>query len=110
MSGSGGGGGSSGDGGAKSDCASLIKITTVNSAIPKVVRKLSVNDQLIILLDKAGSGRVEAWTRSGDLAGSITFSGVSALRKCIEEGWTFIAIVREITGGAVTVEVRHGSH
>lgn len=110
MSGSGGGGGGGGGGTPVSDCASLNKVTTLNSAIPKVVRALSVNDRLIVTLDPGGTGRVDARLPSGDLAGSLTFSGVGALRKCLEEGWQFVARVREITGGDVTVEVRHAAH
>ena len=110
MSGGSGGGGGGGGAPPVSDCASLDKVTTLNSAIPKVVRTLSLGDRLLVALDPSGSGRVEARTPKGDLAGSITFTGISALRKCLEEGWQFVAIVRAITGGDVTVEVRHAAH
>ncbi len=106
MSGSGGGGGSGGGPATVSDCAKLTKMTTLNSAIPKVVKTLRADDVLAIGLDSGGSGRVEVRTKQGDLAGSITYSGVSALRKCIEEGWQFIAVIRSVKGGDVTVEIR----
>lgn len=109
MSGSGGGGASGGEITAVSECAKLAKVTTLNSAIPKVVKTLRPDDVLLVDLDSRGSGRVEARTQHGDLAGSITYSGVSALRKCIEEGWRFVAIVRSVTGGDITVEVRPSS-
>ena len=109
MSGSGGGGGPAYDA-PVSNCASLSKVTTLNSPVPSVVSTLSVNDELLVRVDPAGSSRVEAHTRAGAVAGSITFSGIGALIKCIEDGWEFIAIVQKIAGGDVTLEVRIGPH
>lgn len=109
MSGSGGGGGASGGGPQSSDCAGLIKVTTLNSAVPKVVRTLKAGDRLTVTLDPGGSGRVEARTRQGDLAGSITYNGVSSLKKCLEEKWMYVATVQAVSGGDVSIEIRHGT-
>jgi hypothetical protein len=109
MSGSGGGGGGGGNEGPNVDCTSFTKVTTINSAIPKVVKTLRVTDQLLVLLNQA-RGRIEVQTRNGDLAGSITFAGVSKLQKCLEARYQYVAIVKSVDGGDITVEIRSGTH
>lgn len=106
MSGSGGGGGTGGT--PVSDCASIIRQTTLNSPNPNVLKQLKPKDHLLVALGPEGD-RIEAQNQQGDVAGSITFTGVSALKRCLEEGWSFFAIVLSIDGGDCRIEVRPGT-
>jgi len=45
-------------------------------------------------------------TESGELAGSLTTSKLLRLLECIEEGFSYVAEIKKISGGDVQVEVR----
>ena len=106
MSGSGssyGGGGWSGDDECV-DCASLFETTIINSPDPDVISKLTVNDNLAVTLDAKRILKVV--TDSNEIAGSITSARMLQIIDCIEQGFSYIAIVKSISGGRVEIEIR----
>lgn len=104
MSGSGGGGG--GGGIPTTDCASLVQRTALNSPDPAVLATLKVKDVLGVRFRGAEQTIVGAFTRDGRLAGTITYTGVTRLAKCLADGFKYVALVLEIDGGDCRVEIR----
>jgi hypothetical protein len=104
-----GGGGGVGGGGPPStpkiDCSRLIFRTTLNSPKPAVVRNLK-KDQVLEVEAKGPRGPVVVKTRAGEEAGSITSDQLLSLLECIAEGFSYVAVVRSISGGQVDVEIR----
>lgn len=87
----------------------LIFRTTLNSPKPAVVKKLKKDDVLEVEA-KAPRGPVIAKTATGEEAGSITSDLLLRLLECIAEGFSYVAIVRSISGGQVDVEIRPRSN
>lgn len=104
MSGSGGGGGTPDT--QQSDCASLLIRTSLNSPVPRVLKKLKTGDALIVRLRPPEQRVVEAITPDGDTAGSITHASVATLARCLRDGFEFVAIVKHIDDGDCRVEIR----
>lgn len=107
MSGSGGGGGGGGGPSPPSgiDCLRLVIRTTLNSPNPAVVKKLKKND--VLTIDVQGPrGPVAALDGTGQTAGTITAQELLDLIKCIDDGFEYVAIVRDVSGGKVDVEIR----
>lgn len=105
MSGHGGGG----DGGATNgttDCASLIFSTTLNSPNPDVISGLEIDQVLKVRRPDPTERRILAVTEDGQTAGSITHGKQADLLRCLEEGRSFVAIVKNVAGGACEVQVR----
>jgi len=107
MSGSGGGYGGGG-GGEQPSCDTLVIRTSLSSPKPAVVGKLREKEVLKIVQEGA-TGPVVAKTADGKTAGSITSGQLLRLMQCIDEGYTYVAIVKAIDKGKVDVEVRPGS-
>jgi hypothetical protein len=105
MSGGGGGGGGGPSPPSGIDCARLVIRTPLNSPNQSVVAKLKKNDQLSIEVQGA-RGPVVAKDSSGQIAGSITAQSLLDLIRCINDGYEYIAIVRDVSGGKVDVEIR----
>ena len=106
MSGSGGGGGGGGGIG-KKDCSSLFIKTYLNSPKPSVLNTLKKGDVLQVELAGTGARRiVQASTKKGAVAGSITGADLADLIACINEGYDFVAIVESVSGGSCEVTVR----
>ncbi len=106
MSGSGngnGGGGWSGPDDAV-DCANFFERTVINSPNPAVLKTLKVGDVLQVTVD--AKRVVKVVTDSGDVAGSVTSARMLQLINCIEDGFTYVAIVKSIDGGRASVEIR----
>lgn len=108
MSGSGGGSGSgSGSGGARfTDCLDIMAQTVLNSPVPEVIGDLKKGDILSISISMEGERRRVLATKSGLIAGSITFGQLATLINCIEDGYEFVAIIISISGGSCIVEIR----
>jgi hypothetical protein len=110
MSGGGGGGGDGGfgppDGG--TDCQRLRFIATLQSPQAQAVAAISVGELLDVVLD-AGSGStppiVEVRRTDGTTVGAL-IEHLTELLRCLREGVTYIAEVRDISGGSVRVQVR----
>lgn len=104
MSGSGGGGGGGGGGTPTTNCASISAKVTLNSPDPKVIKTLKVGDELEVQLH--GSA-VVAVAASGHIAGSITFPGVAAFKKCLEQGHSYVATVVALHIGNCEVQIQY---
>lgn len=112
MSGSGGGiisnsGGGSAFGGIGSgdsfNCA-LVNIQTVlNSPDPAVLSELTPGTELMIEL--RGQSLV-AVDRKGRIAGSVTPPELPKLIACLEDGYSYVAIVEKVAGGRCVVIIR----
>jgi hypothetical protein len=83
-----------------------VRSAPLNSPQPGVADKLSVNDRLYVYLDKS-SGRaiLQVRDRTGRVAGSLTFLGHLALIECIEQGYSYEAVVMVISGGAIQLRI-----
>jgi hypothetical protein len=89
------------------DCAGLIERTLINSAVPAVVAGLKVTDVLQVTLSSIGGAQIlQAITSTGAIAGSLTPPRLPQIIECIGNGFVFVAVVLEINGGAVKVEIR----
>jgi ribosomal protein S1 len=88
-------------------CAKLNVKTTLNSPVPKVLSTLKKDDVLDVSL-QGKKGPLVAVTAGGDVAGSITSSQLAKLIECIQDGYTFVAVVLRVDKGMCEVEVRPG--
>lgn len=102
--GSKGGGGTGGDGGASDKCE-IYETVALNSPDEDVVSGLSAGGRLAVVLLKSPR-RVVVQNSHGQTAGSITSPRLVDLIECIESGRTYDAIVDEMTGGRVTVNIQ----
>lgn len=108
MSGAGGGGGGGGGGFSPpsgTDCQLLVLRTTLNSPDHSVVSTLKKGSELDIEVT-GKRGPVVVKDSLGNIAGSITSQQLLDLIKCIDDGNIYVAIVRDISGGKVDVEIR----
>ena len=110
MSGPGGGGLSgSGDvpGPGGFDCALVSERTILNSPDPAVLAGLKVDDVLTVtLLDRSGRRLLAAVAADGRTAGSLTLPLLPRLLECMDQGFQYVAIVVEISGGRCIVHIR----
>jgi hypothetical protein len=104
MSGMGGGGG--GGGTPIATCASISLKVTLNSPNAKVIRTLKKDDELSIQLKGTS---VVAVTDAGEIAGAITFAGITEFKKCLEQGHEYIAIVVQVHQGNCEVLIQYNS-
>ncbi|WP_414828938.1 hypothetical protein [Alteromonas sp. H39] len=102
-SGSGGGFGSGGTGGSF-DCSTLAFETHINSPLPAEIAKLSVGDILHIDLSNMNGIQVVRVTYQGNVVGGLVDQNIR-MKQCLEQGFSFNAIVRSISGAAVKVFV-----
>jgi hypothetical protein len=92
-----------GDGGA---CANYHEQTVIASPRGAVVRTLSANEVLRLRLTDPERPPVRAETQNGELVGTVMPPTLSKLVTCMRAGHRYEAQVLEISGGAVTVEIR----
>lgn len=110
MSGSGGGAGGGGFGPSDpgTDCQRLRFSATLQSPQPQAVAALSVGELLDVVL-APGVGTtppvVEVRRADGTIVGAL-IEHLTELLRCLREGFTYVAEVRDITGGSVRVHVR----
>lgn len=99
-----GGPGGTGDG---DSCARLTFSAVISSPEPDVVATL-VRAQLlnVVATERGGVRLVELQTTDGRLAGTLT-SSLPELLRCIGDGYTYVAEVLSIDGGAGRVQVRN---
>ena len=101
-----GSGGGSGSGGI-SECAKLIERTFVNSPAPTAVAALHVGDVLQVALQNvSGVQTLRALDSSRATVGSLTPTRLPQIIECIEGGFEYVAVVQEISGARVKVEIR----
>lgn len=98
--------GSSGTGGAVDppvlNCGTISFTTDLNSPQEQAIEGLMVGDKLPVEVDE---GRVVV-KRNGKILGSINWSSISKLIECIESGYTYVAVIRDIKGGFVKILVK----
>lgn len=101
-------GGATGSGTGDGDsCARLTFPAVVSSPEPQVVSTL-VSTQLLNVVpsERNGVPLVELRTTDGRLAGTLT-SSLPELLRCIDAGYSYVAEVVSVDGGAVHVQVRN---
>jgi hypothetical protein len=83
-----------------------VQTVPLNSPQPAIVASLNVNERLFVILD-SGSGRriLQVRTSNGDIAGSLTFLGHLSMMECIEQGYSYEAIVLAISGGNIQLRI-----
>ena len=104
MSGSGGGGWAEEP--FSGDCSELSQLTTLNSPQREVLESLNPRDLLEICLKRGERGVIVEARKAGQLAGTITFTRIQDLVECIESGYSYLAEVLDVRGGACKVRVR----
>jgi hypothetical protein len=95
-----------GEGGGELDRCMFTEITTLSSPNAQVVVTLTVGQVLSVVHQAVPNTRVVAMTDANQIAGSITSAKLLLIIECIGEGRQYIAIVKDIVGGRVTVEIR----
>lgn len=101
MSGSGGGGG--GPGRPVLDCGTISFSTDINSPQAAAITGLKVNDKLKVVLNQNRIEVVRQDTRV--TVGSLNWSSITRLIECIEQGFEYVAVIRNIQGGLIQVHV-----
>jgi|GEM_PF-1642705 len=103
MSGSGGGSWSVPVG---DTCDRLTSDTALTSPSREVTSQLQPGSLLEIEIDNTAATPVVRAMFQGQVAGSITSSIIQKLVECVESGYTYIAEVTSVQGGACRVRVR----
>ncbi len=103
MSGGGSIGGSGGGGREPISCETLFVKTALNSPNPEVL--LQLREGAVLSIEVRGRLLV-AVTASGEIAGSITSTMMAKILECIKQGYSYVAIVKKISGGHCDVEIR----
>lgn len=89
------------------DCASIFEKTILNSPKPDVISKIKVGDVLTLELKQFDDRKsLVAVTNDQEVAGSITSATLSKIKSCMDQGFSYIAIVDSIEGGRCTVLLR----
>ncbi len=102
MSGSGGGGSFS----APFDtCESLVINTQLSSPKPDVIKRIQINDKLVISTQASGGTTVIVALHEGEIAGGLASPETGRLRTCLEGGTQYVAKVTAINDGQVRVQV-----
>lgn len=100
-SGSGGGGGVYDD----APCDRLRFEAQITSPQGPVVATISVGDALEIMTATMQNVLVVQVLKNGQIAGGLAGPDASRLRNCMEQGYTYRAIVVSVNGGQVRVRV-----
>ncbi len=103
-SGSGGGFGSGGAGSGSFDCSTLAFETHINSPVPAEIAKLSIGETLHIDLSTMNGIQVVRVTNQGYVVGGLVDQNIR-IKQCLEQGFSFNAVVRSISGAAVKLFV-----
>ena len=103
-----GGGGGGGDG--PFDCSSLVVLTTLNSPVAAVVKRLKVGDKLQVEIERGATGRdlLIAKTREGEKAGSITPPQLVTIINCMNRGHAYVVAVLSVVGGEIKIRLESG--
>lgn len=106
MSGPSGGGGGDGPGPEiqEIDCTRISERTVLNSPDPEVVSSLTKGDVLDVKVQNGMS--LVAVTEDGEIAGALTPPLLPRIVECIEEGFEYVAIVLNVSGGECRVHIK----
>lgn len=94
-----GGGGSSGE-----SCRELRLQRNLEGPVPGVADLLQVNDELDVELRDGPPRVVVLIDREGREAGAI--APIGRLIQCLQDGVSFVAVVTQVRGAAIWLEVR----
>ena len=102
MSGSGGGsGGPSFE--PVMDCDSISFNTDINSPQEQAIGSLQVQDRLDVML--SNNTVVVVRQDTGDTLGSVNWSSIVRLIECMQDGFKYVAVVRDIQDGLIKVHI-----
>lgn len=103
-----GGGGGAGDGGGgdNADQCAIAQRAPLNSPVPAVVATLTVGRELDVVLTSPGGRAVLEVRQDGAVAGALTHRGHLTLIRCIENGWSYKAVVTNVSGGLVELRIQ----
>lgn len=87
-------------------CDSIFEKTILNSPQAAVLAKLKKGDVLKILIHETDGRKSLVAVFNGEIAGSITSASLSTIKNCMDQGYTYIAIVDSVDGGRCTVLIR----
>lgn len=100
-----GGAGSGGGGGA--DPCDMVQTAPLNSPQQAVVSTLSIGDRLDVVLTGSPPRQIlEVHAHTGRVAGSLTHRGHLQIIECINQGYSYEAIITALSGAFVTVRVQ----
>ena len=74
-----------------------VRTVPLNSPQPAVAATLGVNERLFVFL--------QVRTSTGAIAGSLTFLGHLSMMECIEQGYSYEAVVLTISGGNIQLRI-----
>lgn len=86
-------------------CDELTFEADLASPKEEAVSQLAEGDILDVLLERVGEAPIVNVRVNGDLVGSLV-SHLPELIRCLQEGNDFVAEIKEIDDGKVSVEVR----
>jgi hypothetical protein len=86
------------------DCSLTTIRTQLFSPDPKVLKKITVGDNLNIQLANPSGPCVALY--KGNIAGTIISKDLMQLINCIKKGFQFIAVVRSLSGGSCAVTIK----
>jgi hypothetical protein len=87
-------------------CERLKQETAVQSPNPDVIARLSVRDELDVSLGVQGQAKTIFVRAGADIAGTLVISGQGRLIECLEQGYTYVAVVKALSGADCVVEIR----
>ena len=102
MSGSGGGSGGSNFEPVK-DCGSISFNTDVNSPQEHAIVGLEAQDKLDVIL--SNNTVIVVRRDTGDILGSVNWSSIARLIECLQDGFEYVAVVRDIQDGLIKVHI-----
>jgi len=102
MSGSGGGSGGSSFEPVK-DCGSISFNTDINSPQEDAIDGLEAQDRLDVVL--SNNTVVVVRQDTGDTLGSVNWSSIARLIECLQDGFEYVAVVRDIQDGLIKVHI-----
>lgn len=103
MSGSGGGGGSSEGSSFDPDCGSISFNTDINSPDESVMEGLRAQEKLDVVL--INNIVVVKRQGAGSILGSVNWSSLTKLIECLDSGFEYVAVVRDVKDGLITVHI-----
>lgn len=110
MSGGGGSGGSGfdlGQGKSEISCYSIVQTCHVSSPDPEIIRQIAKNDVLDVVVDQTSTPLLLVKKPDGQILGSVVPPLMARIVSCIiEQGVDYMAVVLDIQGGMVQVQIR----
>ena len=88
-------------------CENLKINTNLSSPVEDVLEKISIGEQLEIILSPGGVSCVAIFETK--VAGAIVGAALSQLIDCLKSGNRYIAVIRSIDGAKCSVTIIHES-